>query len=182
MIQIEEFALSEVVDQEVEECVEALELIEKLELEGQNKLKGKDEKIMPYPEMTREQKFILDVLTPSHVVLKKYSRTAIPLRVLQIAAHATAIAFFNELQVWDTEGVDKDPVLVGKKSYNYFLLARWGEHLENWTMMLQRATKKARDGMLGKLSQCRCDLDSRIARLGSDTFSQDDLEKTSFYV
>jgi hypothetical protein len=178
-MQIEEFACSEMADATEEQNQEVLELVEKLGLDGQSKLKTG---IMPYPEVTGEQKFVLDVLTPTRVNVKQYSRTAIPLRVLQIAAHATEIGFFEEIQVWDTKGVEKDPVLVGKKSYTYYLLARWGEHLDNWTMMAMKATKMAKMEMIGKLNTLRSDLDTRLARLGSDTFCQEDLTKTGFYV
>jgi hypothetical protein len=180
MVHVEEYACDESVEQLDVENDEVLALVERLGLEGQGKLKTNDG-LMPYPEMTADQKFILDVLTPSHVNIKKYQRTAIPLRILQIAAHADSLGFFESLQVWDTAGVDKDPILVGCKAYNeYYLLARWGEHLDNWTLMYQKATEKAKNEMTGKLSQLLSDVQSRLARLKSGAFSHDDLVKAGY--
>lgn len=186
--EIEEFACDEITHEPTEATEEALQLIEQLELVGQKTLMaGEDSESnarMPYPKMTDEQQFILEVLCPGKSNMKSYSRTPIPLRILQIAAHANSLHFFEEIQVWDAQSsAEKDPVLVGKKGYrDYWLLARWGEHLDNWMIMMKKAKEKAAAEMISKYSVLKSDVEARITRIKQNCATQEDLTKTNFYV
>ncbi len=76
---------------EVECDAEAIALIEELGLEGQRKLINKTGDAParnPYRKMSIQERFAFRALMPKHVALDKYSDGPIPLRVLQVAAHA----------------------------------------------------------------------------------------------
>jgi hypothetical protein len=150
---VESFEIQETAAEPIEACEEANRLIEELELDGQKTLlvpETPQAARMPYPEATAEQIFVFRVLCPQMYKLKEYRRAPIPLRVLQIAAHAQSLKFFRELLVWDAV-TEKDPVLVGAKTDpqwtwrdNYYLLARWGEELESWPTLVKRAITRKR--------------------------------------
>jgi hypothetical protein len=146
IMQIETYECTELSEETSEDTAQAVDLIEQLDLGGQRGLVSIDKR-MPYPQASREQLFVFQTLCPVEEKLHEYNRTTIPLRVLQVAAHAKDL--FDELYIWDAAGVDKDPVLVGAKkngqwSRTYYLLARWGEVLEAWPILLKRALEKKR--------------------------------------
>ena len=74
---------------------EALELIEKLGLEGQRGLVVEKEDgeacRIPYPIMDDRERAVYGELYPEHQALASYKAGIIPLRVLQVAAHAEQI-------------------------------------------------------------------------------------------
>lgn len=151
MMLVESFECSEVKEEASEMTDEAIALIEKLGLGGQQnfvspKKEGQDTaNRCPYREMLDEEFHVYGALCPEKTKLCYYKSSPIPLRVLQIAAHASE--FFPHLEVWDKESSDvKDPVLVatnGKDSWQSgfarYILARWGEVLEPFHVLKQRA-------------------------------------------
>jgi hypothetical protein len=162
-MQVETFECSEVSAEPIEACEEALAIIASLGLSGQEALTAKqDEKPQtrcPYREITKEETFVYGVLCPEQTKLKDYKASPIPLRVLQIAAHAVSLNIFEELHVWDRASVVvKDPVLVAIRKHptrswerTTFILARWGETLETFSVLLQRALEMKRTQVLGRL-------------------------------
>jgi len=132
---------------------EAIELIETLGLTGQQELlKPVDEDSdvltrIPYRVMTAEEKIVYSVLCPDFTMLDEYNESPIPLRVLQVAAHACDL--MEEVEVWYNGSVlVKDPVLVGYQ-YNFnaepryrakaFILARWGDELGSLEELREKA-------------------------------------------
>lgn len=124
----------------------AVELIEKLGLAGQSSLMNKDTVTrVPYRAMEKQEMLIYRALCDEDVALEQYSADAIPVRVLQVAAHAKETGMFKKLRVWyPSEARIDDPVLVGvitKKLYpdkpeydsltsdTFYILARWGKTL-----------------------------------------------------
>jgi len=159
---VETYECQETAAEPIEASEEAKQLIEQLGLEGQQSLLMPSEnnltaKRTPYPQATTEQIFVFRVLCPQQYALKSYNRTPIPLRVLQIAAHATGLEYFKEVVVWDaTSAAEKDPVLVGVRQNaqrtwqdDFYLLARWGEELESWPALLKRAIERKRGQIRG---------------------------------
>lgn len=150
-MQVETFECHETASEPIEATEEALALMEELGLTGQKALVSPKADSpaarCPYREMTKEEAFVYRVLCPKQYALKEYSRTPIPLRVLQIAAHANGLGLFKKLVVWDVADVEvKDPVLVGimpDAEYSWmdkhFILARWGEVLEAFATLRTRA-------------------------------------------
>lgn len=136
------------------ECeAEALELIESLNLEGQKSLVKKDVSgtvaRSPYRKMTQEELIVYQAILPRRVKLPNYSDGPIPLRVLQVAAHASEL--FKSLEVWCPQNVkDPDPLLVGLKGEHYWqpdfhILARWGEVLEPFNALADKASVMVRN-------------------------------------
>jgi hypothetical protein len=144
----------------VESDSEAVALIEKLGLAGQQKLIRRTESgggtivsRNPYRKLTAEESFVYRELCPEQCKVAEYDAGPIPLRVLQVAAHAAD--HFKELQVWAATSVAiKDPVLVGVKTERVagrswddtvtFILARWGDVLEPFDKLLEKASASFR--------------------------------------
>lgn len=157
---VETFECTETIDEPVEATSEAIDLIESLELDGQKELigvKGESQPSRcPYREITAEERFVYQTLCPAVVMLNRYNTAPIPLRVLQVAAHANSLGMFKRLMVWDRMSVAvKDPVLVGWTGGEYdwqnnrcFILARWGEELEAFATLRRKAVEIARHALV----------------------------------
>jgi hypothetical protein len=134
-----------IINEQVSE--EALALIDALDLGGQKELLSERESgeeavttRIPYRQMTAEERAVFGTLFERRISLAKYNDGPIPLRVLQVAAHA--MEMFDGIEVWCPEKGRDDPLLVGVKGgteYNWaqtrvggdrFILARWGEVLQ----------------------------------------------------
>jgi hypothetical protein len=156
---------------------EALSLIEALGLEGQRQLvavKSVDgEEVQtrnPYRRMTAEEMAIYSTLMPNRVRLAEYRDGPIPLRVMQVAAHATSLNFFDKIEVWCPEPGQKDPVLVGiHKSDGWrveeYILARWGDVLESLDVLREKAAPIIRDRVRGAIADARGQIDMLDASL-----------------
>lgn len=157
---VETFECQETAAEPIEATEEAIRLIGELGLEGQQKLIRKSEepgefdKRNPYRLIRADEAFVYSILCPSVVALSQYDAGPIPLRVLQIAAHAQE--FYKHLYVmYQPETAEKDPVLIGtdEKKYSYSqeitkkdaILARWGDELESFPVLLKRALEKGRE-------------------------------------
>lgn len=150
-MQVETFECQETSAEPIEATEEAVALMEQLGLEGQRELmcpkKHERDVRSPYREITRDERFAYQVICPQTTPLAKYKSGPIPLRVLQIAAHAQSLGMFDELVVWHrTESVVPDPVLIGVKKKpgsswekTEFILARWGDELETLSVLVKRA-------------------------------------------
>lgn len=141
---------------------EALALIEALGLEGQQSLVAKKdidsdttvETRVPYRLMTGEERAIFATLFPIKTPIALYKGDAIPLRVLQVAAHAKDC----DLQLFvlhpATDIRQNDPVLIGERvtkvQYSWgngetretFILARWGDALDDLNTLREKALPK----------------------------------------
>lgn len=157
-MQVETYECIETAAEPIEACEEAVAIMEQLGLDGQKALvnpksEEKPAARCPYREITKEESFAYRVLCPHSHKLKDYARSPIPLRVLQIAAHAQSLNNFKEMIVWDAESaIDPDPVLVATMpgaKYSWetrtFILARWGEVLEPLVVLVRRACEKKRE-------------------------------------
>lgn len=137
-------------DIEIEDREQCADLCKTLGLEGQQSLMSDETKeICPYRKMTKDEYFVYSKVLTAHSDVKKYSDGPIPLRVLQVIAHATALEFFEEVKVWHAENADiKDPIAVGvrKDGYDrsYYLLARWGDALAPLAELRRFAVDKYR--------------------------------------
>lgn len=155
---VETFECTETAAEPIEASEEAIRLMEELELGGQQdlicKTKANQTTRAPYREMTEEEYHVYRTLCPSSVKIERYKAAPIPLRVLQIAAHAKQCFPKAKLLVWDRESVTvKDPVLVAEMpndTYDWqfktrYILARWGEELETFQVLMKRAVSLARE-------------------------------------
>lgn len=150
-MQVETFECTETASEPIEAGEEAIALIESLGLNGQKALIGNDDKSTrdtrsPYREMRRDEQFVYSMLCPEKVAVDEYDAAPIPLRVLQVMAHAKSLGLFKSFEIWDKESVAvKDPVLVAIDGERWnsqatrYILARWGEVLESWPTLLAQA-------------------------------------------
>ena len=173
---VETFECHETASEPIEACEEAVGLINLLGLEGQRSLvTAKDDgpaSRSPYREMTAEEVFVYQTICPTERKLAMYDASPIPLRVLQVAAHANDVGEFDELLVWDRASVTvKDPVLVGRKAgqysweSKYYILARWGDELEAFATLLKRALKIKRDGWISQLEGIKASVDAEMSKV-----------------
>jgi hypothetical protein len=168
-IQIETF---EVEDASVSEATTmatdaaAIELIEQLGLTGQKKLvNGNTVTRLPYRAMEAQEALVYQAICDSKAKVEDYSGEAIPLRVLQVIAHAKSTELFARLEIWfPKEYKIDDPVLVGVKqevrnpTYPtwttdvYYILARWGKCLLSLEQMEAIAMDLHRKARVAKLT------------------------------
>ncbi len=157
-VQVETFECTETASEPIEASEEAISLINELGLDGQQdlicKTKTNHDTRAQYREMTVEEFNVYKTLCPTAMKIGKYKAAPIPLRVLQIASHAKQCFPGSELYVWDRESmVIKDPVLVLEVVVGYsvktrYILARWGEELETFVVLLKRAASVAREQLI----------------------------------
>jgi len=156
-MQVETYECQEVQEETIEMSDEAVGLIESMELVGQKKLLTKtdeDTEIVrcPYREMKRDERFVYNLLCPVEHKIEEYTESAIPLRVLQVLAHAKQFELFKTFRIWTAEGQIKDPVLVaydeissyGSATGTRYILARWADELDAWPQLVKKAIEKYR--------------------------------------
>jgi len=117
----------------------------------------------PYRKMTLREKRIYETLLPVKDEIGVFKDSVIPLRVMQIAAHAVQFPETKRLEVWHSRTMT-DPLLVGCKensswTSDLFILARWGDVLES----IEILKKKAIEILRPKAAVAIADARSKIA-------------------
>lgn len=119
------------------------ELCEKLSLTGQLSLSDNEsETVFPYRRMTHIEQRVFEIHCPIKTKIHEYKSDAIPVRVLQVAAHAMECDIIKKVYVWHPKEAKLDPVLVGYTSDyggDLYLLARWGQVWKDFTVLLKEA-------------------------------------------
>lgn len=169
---------------------EAIELIEKLGLEGQRTLANPETLTrQPYREMTALEAYVWRAVCPRTTPLQKYNLSPIPLRVLQVAAYARELGIYETLEVWHPRKVIDDPLLVGvPKGETYsrkrHLIARWGETLVSFDELAQKARKlweieftNTLDKIQDEIAQARRNLANRVEM----SFAKEDFDMPTYY-
>lgn len=156
----------------------ALELIEKLGLTGQQKIMNRETVTrVPYRVMEEQEFHVYKALCPRACKIEDYELDPIPVRVLQVAAHAKALDFFKRIEIWcPNPAVFKDdPLLVGIESRknehgwandHFYLLARWGRVLRPFEELIPLATEAMRKMRLGKLREIVSECEAAIRTAG----------------
>jgi len=135
------------------------ELVTKLELDGQANLHKDSKKPIPFPRMKTGEMRVYRVHCPQTEDVTKYSGDTIPLRVLSLIALAREQKYFGYMEVW--HALDKpDPILVGytggsrwaAASEGPFLIARWGDELETFSILKEQAKTLLLESWKSKLS------------------------------
>ncbi len=133
---VETYEVSEVVSDGAVECdSEAIRLADELGLEGQKGLvSASGIERLPYRMMSEVERIVYGAILPENTTVEKFDSMPIPLRVLQVIAHARSLEIFKELRVWHSRDARvKDPLLVAYKGDQWssipFILARWGVEL-----------------------------------------------------
>ena len=166
-MQVQTFECQETAAEPIEACEEATRLIDEMELLGQQKLvhKADDDPAtatrLPYRKMRADEFFVYKQLCPDTTLVENYADSPMPLRVLQIAAHAKSFDFFKTIDVWhQTNANIKDPVLVGihePRQYvtENFILARWAEVLDEWPILVIQAFESWKKKMRAECAKLR---------------------------
>jgi hypothetical protein len=152
---------------------EAIALIKELGLTAQMS-SSESETRQCYPQPTADQGFTMEVLFPMATRLEKYDAGTLPLRVLKEIRSYRAEHPDHDLVVRHAAPAAlKDPVLVayaGSDHHDYYvlqdpptwrnyrLIARWGDALEAWDKLLDRAkdaaTKSYENALVDIISKC----------------------------
>lgn len=155
-----------------DDIAEVKTLIESLGLEGQKQfVEVPANTVNPYRRMTADEQFIYETLMPNTCKPEKYKADLIPLRVLQVLAHARSLEYFDELTVCYPELGQDDPVLIGAKKdpesgrNDLFILARWGEALKPVPELLRLALAEKKRRVLSKYEEIRRSCDVELANL-----------------
>lgn len=148
----------------VEFTDEAIALVEKLGAEKQSNFYREGASVAPYRMMTPEEKAVYEIVLPNRDEIDKFDAGPIPLRVLQVAAHAKEVLEVGTLVVWH-QGVGKDDPLMTLRigaSYSgkYYLLARWGEVLEEFSVLRDKAVERLSLKVKSKLAELTSQLES----------------------
>lgn len=167
-MQVETFECQETITEPVDASEEAIRLIESMQLGGQLSLvrpKTEDSTAArcPYRKIRGDEQFVYRLLCPQSASLERFAECPIPLRVLQIAAHAKSLEMFDEFEVWSATGEVKDPVLIAQKKtgswqYDIFILARWGDVLDEWGILVTKAMEKWRAKVRAQLTTIRAEI------------------------
>jgi hypothetical protein len=144
-MQIETYEIEEATSGTTKETdAQSIELIEKLGLEGQKKLISPSTgERLQYPEMTTAEHNVYKAVFPVHTNIKAYEGGIIPVRVLQVAAHAADFCY--DVQVWHKGNPRLDPLLVGRIGPSEYQirkvlrLARWGDALVDYSELVKEA-------------------------------------------
>jgi hypothetical protein len=103
--------------------------------------KQKQDQEMPsvYISLNHAMQLQLTAVCPAKISVEKYTKSTIPLEVLEVLGFCTEKKMYDGYQVWYND-VQPDPLLIGfnyqdeesrLKNYNwrlnYFLIARWGD-------------------------------------------------------
>lgn len=154
---------------------EAREICEKLGLEGQLSLSNNESQtVFPYRVMTKLEQLVFELHCPNHTKLRDYKSEAIPVRVLQVAAHATDCKFLHHIRVWHPEDSRLDPVLVGYTSEyggTLYLLARWGAVWKDFSILVKEAKAIWKQRRLAAIKRAEQDISMVKACLDTDADS-----------
>lgn len=142
---VETYEVNEIKTDCTDDKTELIALSEKLGLSGQKKLlNGDPTSTFPYRKMTQEEDRVYSVMLTGKCSLNQFEESVIPLRVLQIASHAEQFPETRHMKVWYSPS-QPDPILVGMQSeYSgpTFILARWGDVLDSFHIVKQKALAK----------------------------------------
>jgi hypothetical protein len=191
-MQIETFEVEEIATGESgEHCDEAKQLIEKLQLAGQERFydAGESHIVCPYRKMTAREALVYGTLLPVHTKIGSYSEAPIPLRILQVASHAVEVIPQGECYIWHARNADvKDPLLISQIGTEYqcerFILGRWGDVLEEFSVLMSHARRMLEAELKKKLAE----IDGELAAIRSSMAERIDaalqtgkMENPSFY-
>ena len=148
----------------VEFTDEAIALVEKIGATKQANFYQEGKSVVPYRFMSPTEMAVYHIMLPHRDEIDKFEAGPIPLRVLQVAAHAKEVLEEGVLVVWH-QGVGKDDPLLTLRvgsSYSgkYYLLARWGDVLEEFSVLMEHAAKRQIVSIKAKLAGIRREVES----------------------
>lgn len=141
--------------------------VEKLGLNGQQKMIQRDNNPSVYILMNQSLKAIFSILCPSTVEYKNYDKSTIPLEVLREIALCEKEGYFAKIYIW-WDDVQLDPIVVGKVTTDYssplHIIARWGDEV----LPFEELKVKAQNRYLETIQQEHKELESQLVRLSRE--------------
>lgn len=174
---------------------EAMELIQTLGLEGQQKLcNGETVTRFPYAKLTAQQELVYSLVFPEKTKVANYGGGIIPLRVLQIISHVQQFNFIKHVEVWHPkESNADDPILVATEKHPTsewsdgprYLLARWGQKaLLPFETLMEQAKDlwlvRKRIALTKTLKQVQNDLD-QLPLIATEAFTTGQVPSLSYF-
>lgn len=162
------------VEHHPEACEEASRLIEELGLVGQQTLTNPEqaETRCPYRQWHADEMEVYSLLCPSTDKAEDYDADTIPLRVLQVLAHAKSLEIYETFRVLHAANpAVKDPVLVGVPTgqqwsrSKWHILARWGAELDEFPVLADKAARLKAAKMLDEVLKVRAEVEVIVARV-----------------
>jgi hypothetical protein len=122
--------------------------VNELELEGQREIVSVDKSPIPFLWMNTGLISTFSVLCPTKVKVEKYSKTPIPVEILDLISLSKKENYFDFIEIWYNDQ-DKDPVAVG------YLVDQEYKSKEGWYH--QHYSKKY---LIGRWADVKASLDS----------------------
>lgn len=142
--------------------------VEALGLEGQKNLMEGAKSVMPFASMTKEQIAIYKAMFPSTSSLVDFGKEAIPLRALSILALCVQENYFEKIEIWYSPTGD-DPIGIGFKGNQRYLLVRWGNALVSYAELKKQSMEilmnKARATCLREIATAKARLENLEAEV-----------------
>lgn len=153
---IEDYVVKEMDTEGMESDPLAMEIIDRMNLANQLTSSGR----ISFNTLTKDQQFVINNLFPSYTTVVDY-KECIPLRILELYER-----YHDDYEHWIIRHVPPaeviDPILIayngsewtGKGSINsteVYLVARWGDALEAWSSLYDKAKVVWRQRMRTKL-------------------------------
>jgi hypothetical protein len=126
------------------------EKVEELELKGQKQIVVEDKSPIPFLWMNTALIATFQTLCPTKTPIEKYSKTPIPVELLEIVSLCKKEGYFYRVDVWYNEK-QKDPVIIGykfiqgtsdwEKEYysEKYLIGRWADVKASLDQLIKRA-------------------------------------------
>lgn len=151
-------------------------LVDQLGLNGQRQFIQQENEVaaspvFPYRRMTKIELRVFKFHCPITTKLTEYRSEAMPVRVLQVAAHALSCNFLHHITVWHPEDAKLDPVLVGHKTEwgeELYLLARWGAVWKDFAALTEEAIKGWKRLRKAQLEKAQKEIAGHINAIDSD--------------
>lgn len=148
-----------------------LKLAEECGLEGQKQIFVKEGTI-PFQRLSENEKRVWEAYCPGRFKAKEYKETVIPMRVLGLIKVCTERQYFQRIEIWTEHENNPDPIvigIVGNNDYNtkaVYLIARWGQSLESWPLVVKSASEKWMAASKAKLEKTVAEANMNLAALG----------------
>ena len=168
----ETYEIQEITAEACETDEEALAIIERCGLSCQ---KAKNGNRLSFEQLNRMQTTVINWLFPTSSSIESYSAGGIPLRILE-----TYEEHKGEFDHWVVRYAPPaqivDPILLACNEYEHFatgrivssdvfLIGRWGDALESWEALFEKAMTACRKAMCRNLALVKSKIDSDIQML-----------------
>lgn len=125
--------------------------VEELQLEGQKTIVVSGKSPVPFLWMNSAIVSTFETLCPTKVLISKYSKTPIPIEILELASLSIKEKYFDKIEIWYNEK-EVDPVCIGYKNdpkqkgdwarefyAAKYLIGRWADVKESLDSLVKSA-------------------------------------------